>query len=265
MYKKGLKFNFVFLFLIGCIAYSQEALSPSFVSGETLEFRVHYGLLNTSYSSLKVTDTLFSGTPSYYVKAHGETTGLAKLFFEVDDNYYSIFSKDSIKPLEFYRDVHEGKYKVTQKISLDYDAKKAFIDLVKIPETLQRSITDEIQDIISGFYFFRSLPEQVLLNKDTPFEIPMIYNDEGAFTFKLRYDGEEKIETIFGEVDCYRFKPYLPSIGRIFNDPNAITIWVTKDKNRIPLKVKAKIVVGSITADLKKATGLKYPGLLKKQ
>jgi len=40
---------------------------------------------------------------------------------------------------------------------------------------------------------------------------------------------------------------------------------VTKDKNRIPVKVKAKIVVGSITADLENATGLKYPGLLKIQ
>ena len=258
-------YKLLFCFLLSLCAYSQETLNPSFVSGEALEFRVHYGLLNTSYSSLKVADTLFQGTPSYYVKAHGETTGLAKLFFEVDDNYYSIFSKDSIKPLECYRNVHEGKYKVTQKISFDYDAKKAFIDLITILETLQRSITDEIQDIISGFYFFRSLPDKVILNKNVPYEIPMIYNNEGAFTFKLRYDGEEKIETIFGEVDCYRFKPYLPSIGRIFNDPNAITIWVTKDKNRIPVKVKAKIVVGSITADLENATGLKYPGLLKIQ
>ena len=251
-------YKFFFLLFLGLFGYSQEVLNPSFKSGEILEFRVHYGLLNTSLSSLVVKDTLFNGTPSYFVKAHGETTGLAKLFFEVDDNYYSIFSKDSIKPLEFYRDVHEGKYRITQKINFDYNIKKAFIDFLTIPETLQRSITDEIQDIISGFYFFRSLPEKDLLNKDISFEIPMIYNKEGPFIFKLRYDGEEEIESIFGLVDCYRFKPFLPSIGRIFNDPNAITIWVTKDKNRIPVKVKAKIVVGSITADLQEAKGLKY-------
>ena len=258
-------YKFFFCFLLSLCVYSQETLNPSFSSGESLEFRVHYGLLNASYSSLKVADTLFQGTPSYYVKAHGETTGLAKLFFEVDDNYYSIFSKDSIKPLEFYREVKEGNYRANEKITFDYKQRKAFIDLIVFPEILERAISNEIQDIISGFYFFRSLPDKVILNKNIPYEIPMIYNNEGAFTFKLRYDGEEKIETIFGEVDCYRFKPYLPSIGRIFNDPNAITIWVTKDKNRIPVKVKAKIVVGSITADLEKATGLKYPRLLKIQ
>jgi hypothetical protein len=258
-------YKLLFCFLLSLCTYSQETLNPSFVSGEVLEFRVHYGLFNTSYSSLKVTDTLFRGTPSYYVKAHGETTGLAKLFFEVDDNYYSIFSKDSVKPLEFYREVKEGNYRVNEKITFDYKQRKAIIDLIIISEILERAISNEIQDIISGFYFFRSLPDKVILNKNVPYEIPMIYNNEGAFTFKLRYDGEEKIETIFGEVDCYRFKPFLPSIGRIFNDPNAITIWVTKDKNRIPVKVKAKIVVGSITADLQGATGLKYPGLLKIQ
>ena len=258
-------YKFIFCLLIGLFGYTQEAINPSFKSGESLEFRVHYGLLNASYSSLKVKDTLFQGKPSYYVKAHGETTGLAKLFFKVEDNYYSIFSKDSVKPLEFYREVKEGNYRVNEKITFDYKQEKAIIDLIVIHEILERAISNEIQDIISGFYFFRSLPDKVILNKNISYEIPMIYNNEGAFTFKLRYDGEEKIETIFGEVDCYRFKPYLPSIGRIFNDPNAITIWVTKDKNRIPVKVKAKIVVGSITADLKKATGLKYPRLLKTQ
>ena len=258
-------YKFIFCLLIGLFAYTQEAINPSFKSGESLEFRVHYGLLNASYSSLKVKDTLFQGKPSYYVKAHGETTGLAKLFFKVEDNYYSIFSKDSVKPLEFYREVKEGNYRVNEKITFDYKQRKAIIDLIVIPEILEKAISNEIQDIISGFYFFRSLPDKVILNKNVPYEIPMIYNNEGAFTFKLRYDGKEKIETIFGEVDCYRFKPYLPSIGRIFNDPNAITIWVTKDKNRIPVKVKAKIVVGSITADLENATGLKYPGLLKIQ
>ena len=258
-------YKLLFCFLLSLCAYSQEALNPSFVSGEALEFRVHYGLLNASYSSLKVKDTLLQGKPSYFVKARGETTGLAKLFFKVEDNYYSIFSKDSIKPLEFYREVKEGNYRANEKITFDYKQRKAFIDLIVFPEILERAISNEIQDIISGFYFFRSLPDKVILNENVPYEIPMIYNNEGAFTFKLRYDGEEKIETIFGEVDCYRFKPYLPSIGRIFNDPNAITIWVTKDKNRIPVKVKAKIVVGSITADLQGATGLKYPGLLKIQ
>ena len=258
-------YKFIFCLFIGLFGHTQEAINPSFKSGESLEFRVHYGLLNASYSSLKVKDTLFQGKPSYFVKAHGETTGLAKLFFKVEDNYFSIFSKDSIKPLEFNREVSEGNYRTSEKISFDYKQKKAIIDLITIPEILERAISNEIQDIISGFYFFRSLPDKVILNKNVPYEIPMIYNNEGAFTFKLRYDGEEKIETIFGEVDCYRFKPYLPSIGRIFNDPNAITIWVTKDKNRIPVKVKAKIVVGSISADLQKASGLKYPKLLKIQ
>ena len=68
-------YKFIFCLLIGLFGYTQEAINPSFKSGESLEFRVHYGLLNASYSSLKVKDTLFQGKPSYFVKAHGETTG----------------------------------------------------------------------------------------------------------------------------------------------------------------------------------------------
>ncbi len=42
----------------------------------------------------------------------------------------------------------------------------------------------------------------------------------------------------------------MPNLGRIFKDPYAITIWVTNDEHRIPVKVSAKIVVGSIHAEL---------------
>ena len=50
---------------------------------------------------------------------------------------------------------------------------------------------------------------------------------------------------------------------RIFKDEENVTLWVSDDKNKIPIKIKASILVGSVKADLVEATGLAHPFELK--
>jgi hypothetical protein len=49
------------------------------------------------------------------------------------------------------------------------------------------------------------------------------------------------------------------SRSRIFKGEGSITIWLTNDKNRIPIRVQADLLVGSIKADLEKFTGIANP------
>ena len=242
--------NSIFCLFVCVATYSQNNQSTSsFAIGEELHFRVRYGIFNTSFASLKVKDTLINNNSNYHVVAHGESTGLAKLFFKVKDDYYSIFSKN-IEPLKFGRDVSEGNYTARENIIFDSFNNKATLNDLKNDITTLVSVSENIQDIISAFYFFRTLPKEDIIAKNAIYKLPIIYNEEGQFTFELRYVGEETIKTPLGLKQCYKFKPYLPNLGRIFKDPYAITIWVTNDEHRIPVKVSAKIVVGSIHAEL---------------
>ena len=47
--------------------------------------------------------------------------------------------------------------------------------------------------------------------------------------------------------------------GRVFKEEESLTLWVSADKNKIPLKVKADLAVGSLRADLVAFKGLKHP------
>ena len=49
------------------------------------------------------------------------------------------------------------------------------------------------------------------------------------------------------------------SRSRIFKGEGSITIWLTDDKNRIPIRVQADLLVGSIKADLEKFSGIANP------
>jgi hypothetical protein len=54
------------------------------------------------------------------------------------------------------------------------------------------------------------------------------------------------------------FRPLVQS-GRIFKEEESVTVWITDDENRLPVRIKANLVVGSIKADLENFKGLKYP------
>ena len=79
---------------IPCFSQAESA----FQEGEYLKFRVRYGIFNASYASLTLKNKTYQGKTVYHALGKGETTGLAKLFFKVDDTYESYFDKETGKP-----------------------------------------------------------------------------------------------------------------------------------------------------------------------
>ena len=74
----------------------------------------------------------------------------------------------------------------------------------------------------------------------------------------MKYLGKEILKTKFGLVECMKFIPFMET-GRVFRDNEGISLWVTNDENRIPIKVKANLRIGSITADLFRFRGILNP------
>ena len=59
------------------------------------------------------------------------------------------------------------------------------------------------------------------------------------------------------KVKTLKFRPYVMA-GRVFKEEESLTLWVSADKNKIPLKIKADLAVGSLRADLSQYKGLKH-------
>ena len=104
-------------FLVFSPCFSQN--DSAFQEGEYLKFRVRYGIFNASYASLLLKNKVYEGKTVYHALGKGETTGLAKLFFKVDDTYESYFDKNTGKPYFFNRDIYEGGY--TKKLNFFFN------------------------------------------------------------------------------------------------------------------------------------------------
>ncbi|MEO2051818.1 DUF3108 domain-containing protein [Flagellimonas beolgyonensis] len=244
------------LFILALMPLSAQMSTPAFKPGEWLKFRIHYGFLNASYATMHLTSDDLNGVPVYHVVGHGKTTGFASIFFKVDDTYESYFGRTNGKPYKFIRKIDEGGYTKDIQIDFDYKKDKAVLKDFKNGTEMDIEIHDQIQDLISASYYMRSNYNLTQFEEGQSIDIDMLFDDDGVFKFQLKYLGKEILRTKFGKVECLKFRPLVQS-GRVFKEKESLTLWVSNDLNKIPVRIKADLAVGSLKADLDGYNGLR--------
>lgn len=251
-----------YLYLFGLIGVtfamtsSQKAVTyPSvtntaFKTGEKLRYRVTYGFVDAGEAIIEVKSTSRKGNNRslHHVKGTGRTLGGFNAFYKVTDTYESYIDKKSMMPWYFVRDVNEGGYKINQKYTFKQNLNKVNNGKKDFKTTMG------IQDMISSFYKARTLNFKGM-KKGKVFSFKCFMDDE-IFTLKIKYMGTEEIKIRKGKFKCYKFVPVVQT-GRYFKSQDDVNFWVTADKNRIPVLVKAKIPVGTVKMHLVEWNGLK--------
>ena len=250
------------IYLILIIITSTQRLvaqeTSSFQSGEWLKFKLSYsGWWKAGNATLEVFDAVYKDIPVYKVVAKGWTTGPIKWVFKVKDHYESHFDKQTGSPYKFVRNINEGGYKKNLIIEFDHSQNKAFIQDIKNQSNSSVDIEENIQDLLSAYYYLRNNYKTDSLKKGDIVKLNIFFDSE-TFLFKLKYLGHETIKTDFGKIKCIKFRPYVMA-GRVFKEEESLTLWVTADDNKLPIKIKADLDVGSLRADLVALKGLKHP------
>lgn len=224
--------------------------------GEWYKFRVHYGLLNAGYATLEVQEAVKNNKKVYHCIGQGHTTGMSRFFFKVDDVYESYIDKETGNPLQYVRKINEGGYTKNQEGFFNQSTNKVLVKDYKNKTENTYIISNNVQDIISTFYYLRNHPNIDKLKVGESIAVDMFFDNETT-KFKLKFVGTEDVDTKFGVVPTMVFKPLVQS-GRIFKEQESVTVWISDDDNKIPVRIQASLMVGSIKADLEGFKGLKY-------
>jgi hypothetical protein len=230
--------------------------------GEYFKFRIHYGIVNAGYATLEVKDATFSGKKTFHVVGRGYTTGMSRFFFKVDDLYESYIDKETRNPYQFVRKIDEGGYTKNQEGFFNQSVNKVVVKDYKHKTEKTLYVPKNTQDILSTFYYLRNHPNIDKLKIGESVAIDMFFDDETT-KFKLKFIGRENITTKFGVVPAMIFRPLVQS-GRVFKEQESLTVWISDDNNKVPLRIKASLAVGSIKADIEAYKGLKNPFKTKK-
>ncbi len=243
-------------FLAMNMTFAQE---DSFKDGEWFRFRMSYsGFFKAGNATLSVKETTLNGKPVFHVVGKGWTTGAIKWFFKVKDRYESYFDVESNLPYKFIRKINEGGHKKDVEIDFDQEKKTALVFNKKYNRKRTIETKPNVQDMVSTFYYLRNKLDVSKLNPGDEIFLDMFFDEEN-YGFKLKYLGKEtiKLGNSIGKVEALKFRPYVMA-GRVFKEEESLTLWVSNDKNKVPLRIKADLAVGSLRADLDAFKGLKH-------
>lgn len=256
----------IFIFLISLSINAQECKvdAVNFKSGEKVTYRAIYnwGIIwvNAGDVEFSVSDTLYTGKPALHLKSVGWSLKQYDWFFKVRDRFESIVHPTTIQPYWFERDTHEGKYKAYNRYV--FNKTDSLVDIISHtsdrPYKRERlPMTSCTFDVLSAIYYCRNINFNQFAVGD---KIPLTMGvDNEIHNLHIRYMGKETLKTRTGEVyNTIRFKVMLVE-GTIFKGGEDLEVWVTDDRNRVPILVEAKILVGSVKAILTGMEGLLYP------
>jgi hypothetical protein len=227
--------------------------NEAFNRGEVLEFRLHYGFIDAATAKIEITNEnkIVKGHNTYHVVGTGRSKGTFDWFFKVRDRYESYIDEEGIFPWMFIRRVDEGGYKINQdytflqhKKTVDNGAGKTF------------DVPIGVQDMISAFYYARTIDYSEAKEGDI-FTIPAFVDDE-IFPLKMKFKGKGTVETDMGKFKCLKFVPVVQK-GRIFKNEEDMTVYISDDKNLLPLMAEAKILFGSLKMELTNYSGVVNP------
>jgi hypothetical protein len=229
--------------------------NDSFRAGESYDYKVKYGFLTIGEAEVDVDEKIYliNSRPCYKVNVLGKTAGLTDVF-KVRNTYRSYVDTLAFIPHKFIYSARENTYKRDQVMSFDHQ--KNEVVKTEKEESKTFNVPNNIQDVISGYYFLRTIDFSKFSIGQTVTS-PLFF-DENLYQMKIKYAGKGIVHTRFGKMRVLKLNPILPK-NDLFKSENAIRIWVSDDKNRVPLKIEVDFSFGTIDMEIKNYKGVKYP------
>lgn len=224
----------------------------AYQAGEELTYTVRYGFIHGGAGYFAIKDTVINKQKVDHVIVKGVTTGIADAIFKVRDVYESYMDVKTDLPVKAIRNIKEGRYRYYDEITYDRDS-----SVVHTTKSGMHKIPTKALDVVSAFYFARSHIFNDQLKDGEIIELVTFFAGK-VYPLRIRYRGIETISTRFGKVQCYMFSP-ITEVGRTFKTEDDMQVWISRDSNRVPMKIRFNLVVGSFVCELTEFRGLKYP------
>lgn len=243
---------FLLLFLAGA-GYAGEnefrkVVNDAFKVGEKLTFDVKYGFVTAGVATMEIPRLKkISGRQAYHITFNVNSVPSFDWFYKVRDRYETYLDKEGLFPWRFEQHIREGGY--SRDFSAFFDHKKG---VAKTSEG-QYEIPKYVNDIVSAFYLARTF-DYTNMKKGDRVKLHNFYKDK-VYPLDVVYHGKEKVTVPAGTFNCFIVEPLVQE-GGLFKTEGNILVYLTDDALKIPIKVKTKVIIGSIDAELTNYEGL---------
>lgn len=251
----------IILFLFSAVSVNsqqnyRELPNNAWGFGERLSFEVSYGFITAAESFITVSSSpvMISGRETYEINFEVNSKPGFDAVYKVRDNYKSYVDTRGLFPWKFEQHVREQNFKKDFIATFKPDSAKVQTNLNNT-QIRDFSAPAYVQDIISALFYVRTLD----LKKMKDGEVVQVetFNDDKHFPLSVKVIGRETVDISAGEFKTVIVQPML-SEG-FTNRTSDIFVYLSDDDRKIPVRVKMKIVIGALIAELTEYSGLRGP------
>jgi hypothetical protein len=218
--------------------------AKSFHVGEQLTYEISWLNLTAGTAVMAVSAAGTQGErPLAKLITTAQSRPIITKFFPVDNRVESIVDVATLVPEHLIFRRREGKKK--EDFEYTFHQKEGRVTVVKGGTTETLEMPTGSQDVISCLYYARST-----LSFQPGSSLTMnVHHDKKNRKLDVLVEGIETVSGPWGDVETARVLVIMPFQGLFLNQGN-IRVWFTNDDRRIPIRMKAKVIIGSIVADL---------------
>jgi hypothetical protein len=225
-----------------------SVIVPSWVNAdpripEKLLFNVYWLGIKAGSASLEMEDTPDGMT----ITSRANSADFISIFYKVEDMAQSVLYPDGY-PAMYVVKIREGRHRRNKASFFSFDVEgkkqKVIFNNVLDNERVEFSLDKKAYDPLSAFYEIRK--RNLIVGKSEYIEV---FDNKKLWNVEVQVLGKEVINTPAGKMNTIMIKPILKSEG-IFLKKGDFFIWLTDDEEKVPVMVKGKAPIGSITAKL---------------
>lgn len=211
----------------------------AFGVGEKLNFEIKYGFISAGTASMEVSRLVeYQNRPCYQIVTTAQSNSFFSSFFRVDDRVESIVDALGIFSWRFEKELNEGKYHAFRMYEFDQRTNLVYYgdDTISVPPF--------VQDPLSALYWIRT--QELKAGNSVAMDN---FADGRQTALEMRVLKKETITVKAGTFDCVVVEPLSNSVG-VFKHDGRLKVWLTDDRLKMPVLMKSKVLVGSISAEL---------------
>jgi hypothetical protein len=218
-----------------------------FAPGETLTFDVSWSsYITAGTATMKVVEKKPSyGSVAYYIVAEGQPGALLSRLYELYYKADTLLDAYSLLPQRGSVFSREGKRQRMKTTMFDRGTNMATYTLeTRTVVKKQLRAPAYAQDPLGAVYVLRALS----LKSGDRFNVP-ICDGGKTYTVSVAVSAPETVKTDAGEIRAWKITPALPKEQS--GTARRLTLWLSDDARRLPVKMQAQLAVGTFDLTLR--------------
>jgi hypothetical protein len=240
--------------LLTALSAGSPADPRPFAPGERLTYAVTWSVFDAGEVTAALRQNSSGPADGEEIITTARSHGVVSMLYSLNDEFRSRFDLKKLCSSGISKRVVEGRRRKQTEIVFDAGRQLAILDEHNLakptepPKHSEEAIPPCVQDVVSAFYFLRSQPMRL----GDRIKLPI---NDGSKTTEVTAEvqAREQIDTPLGRRYAFRVEPTV--FGSLYKRKGRMLIWFSDDEQRLPLRIKAIISVGTITGTLKSASG----------